>query len=116
MDDELEYLTWLAIRNNEFPSKRTYYYPSGFRFGVPASLYEDWITTLSKEMYSNRNYHIARLLESQDTTPKSRYIPWLSGLPKKVIPDCKAILMSEITWEDVKPFWIKSQEEMRALS
>lgn len=99
MDDELEYLTWLAMRNEKIPNKRTLYYISD-NFSIPASLYEDWMEQIAIEEYPNRYYHFARMLCSGESVPRIYAIPWTLELPKQVVPTCKAVLISETTEEE----------------
>lgn len=93
MDNELQYLTWLAVRSNEIPEKRTIH--SSFGFTIQASLYEEWMNQLSEELFPNRKYEFAKILSSSETCPRCNLIPWTLKLPKQVIPDYLPFLMYE---------------------
>lgn len=90
MNDELEYLTWLAMRSGEYTPKRTY--DNYGNFTIPIPLYEEWIRFLAEEHYPNYYYQFASFLYPPDTTPRSKFIPWTLTLPPRVIPTCNAIL------------------------
>ena len=105
--DELKYLTWLAIRNGIKP-KRTVV-ETIYGFSIQVSLYENLVKEIAEETFPQYRYEFAKMLPPRSNTPRNSFIPFTKKYPPEVICDCEPFLIEILPLSEVKEwknkFW-----------
>jgi hypothetical protein len=104
--DELKYLTWLAIRNGIKPKRRVV--ETRYGFSIEISLYENLMKEIAEEFFPRYRYKFARMLPARSNTPRNSFIPLTKKYPLEVISDCEPFLIEILPLSEVKEWKNKS--------
>jgi hypothetical protein len=93
IEDELKYLTWLAIKSNISPKKRVVEISEIGNWTYPYDRYRTIMEEIANEIFPNYRFEFSRILFSNPCIPRNKYLPFTYQYQEPIKVTCIPMLI-----------------------